>query len=85
MRNPLHPGEIVRTLIIDKDGLGMSVSGTARKMEVDRSTLHRILNGTSKITKYTAKRLSILLPNTDKDFWLDVQQNYDFNMVKMSE
>ncbi len=72
MHNPAHPGEVLR------DYLGeMDVTSLAQRLEVARTTLSRILNGHAGISASMAIRLAEVLPNTNPEFWLRMQMNYD--------
>jgi len=72
MHNPAHPGEVLR------DYLGeMDVTSLAQRLKVARTTLSRILNGHAGISASMALRLAEVLPNTNPEFWLRMQMNYD--------
>ena len=43
MKNPPHPGEVVRDAI--EKGLGLTVTAAAEGLGVSRKTLSQILNG----------------------------------------
>ena len=72
MFNPAHPGEVLREYIA-----GAEVTSLAQRLKVARTTLSRILNGHAGISAAMAIRLSEALPNTDPEFWLRMQMNYD--------
>ena len=74
MRNPPHPGEILRELCLEP--LGLSVTEAARALGVSRKTLSSILNGRSGISPEMAVRLSIAF-NTTAESWLRQQLQYD--------
>ena len=74
MHQPLHPGEIVRELCIENTGL--SIKEVALKLNIDRTTLSRLLNGHAGISADMAMRLSIAL-NTSIHIWLNLQRDYD--------
>lgn len=80
IHNPLHPGIIVHEILIESAKL--TVNEAADKLNVNRSTLSRLLNGHSGISPEMALRLSILLPNTDMTLWLNLQRDYDIWIVK---
>jgi addiction module HigA family antidote len=75
IHNPLHPGEILHEILIE--GAGLSVTEAAEKLDVNRATLSRLLNGHSGISAEMALRLSKLLPNTDMTLWMNLQRDYD--------
>lgn len=72
MHNPAHPGEVLRDYLGDPD-----VSSLARRLKVARTTLSRILNCHAGISASMAIRLAEVLPNTDPEFWLRMQMNFD--------
>lgn len=77
---PLHPGAIVHEILIV--GAKLSVTTAADKLKVNRSTLSRLLNGHAGISPKMALRLSILLPNTSMELWLNLQRDYDIWLAK---
>jgi antitoxin HigA-1 len=83
MHNPLHPGQIVYEILIE--GAHLSVTEAADKLEVNRSTLSRLLNGHSGISPDMALRLSKLLPKTDMMLWMNLQRDYDIWRTKKEQ
>ncbi len=77
---PLHPGFIVREILIV--GAELTVTEMAQKLDVHRTTVSRLLNGKAGISADMALRLSKLLPNTDIQFWLNLQRDYDIWTVQ---
>ena len=75
MHNPLHPGEIIKDILID--GAHLSVTDAAVCLDVNRTTLSRLLNGHIGISAEMAIRLSMLLKNTDVVMWMNLQRDYD--------
>ena len=71
MHNPPHPGLVLREWIEDR-----SVTEVAKRLNITRAMLSRILNGKASITAEMAVRLSILLGTSSK-VWSDMQQDYD--------
>jgi addiction module HigA family antidote len=74
IKKPLHPGEIVKEICIE--GTGLTVTQAARKLQVDRTTLSRLLNGHAGISPEMAIRLSMAL-NTGATMWMNLQRDYD--------
>ena len=74
MRNPPHPGEILRQLCIDP--LGLSVTEAAIGLGVSRKTLSSILNGRAGVSPEMAVRLSLAF-GTSSESWLNQQIQYD--------
>ena len=48
MKNPPHPGEVIRELCVDP--LGLTVTATAKALGVSRKTFSELLNGHSGIS-----------------------------------
>jgi len=74
MHNPLHPGEIIRSLCLEP--LGVTVTGAAKALGVSRKTLSAILNGRAGVSPEMAIRLSIAF-GTSAASWLNQQTQYD--------
>jgi antitoxin HigA-1 len=79
MYNPAHPGEVLREMITD--GLGININEAAKKLDVDRTTLSRLLNGRIAVSVDMALRLSKALDTTPR-FWLTMQQSYDLAPIR---
>ena len=71
MRNPPHPGEILREWMSE-----LTVTEAAVALQVSRGTLSKILNGKGGITADIALRLSQWL-GTSPGLWLGMQNQYD--------
>ncbi|MEJ0061751.1 MAG: HigA family addiction module antitoxin [Alphaproteobacteria bacterium] len=78
MKNPSHPGAIVRDII---DGLKLNVTAAAAALGVTRTTLSRILNGRAGLSPEMAVRLSKAFGST-AGFWLRLQLNYDLAQIE---
>jgi len=74
MRNPSHPGEIIREMYLTP--LNLTVTQAAKDLGVTRKTLSDILNGHGGISSEMALRLSGAF-GTTPEFWLQLQMNYD--------
>jgi addiction module HigA family antidote len=74
MRNPPHPGEVLRELCLEP--LGLTVTEAAKALGVSRKTLSAILNGRAGISPEMAVRLSIAF-DTSAESWLNQQIQYD--------
>ena len=55
MKNPPHPGDLIRTEIIG--ALGLSVTEAAEILQVRRATLSDLLHGKSNLTAEMALRI----------------------------
>ncbi|EEM1820597.1 HigA family addiction module antidote protein [Salmonella enterica subsp. enterica] len=74
MKNPVHPGEILREDVIAE--LGLSVTEVATRLGMSRAALSRVLNCHAAISPDLALRLEIAGVSTAKA-WLAMQLNYD--------
>lgn len=75
MFNPPHPGEILRDLYLKP--LALSISHTAKSIGVTRKTLSFLVNGKSDMSPAMAIRLSVAFSNSNPEYWLNLQQQYD--------
>lgn len=78
MKNPVHPGAIVRS---SPGELGLSVTEAAKVLGVTRPTISKIVNGRAAISPEMAIRLSKAFGSTP-EFWLRLQLNYDLAQVR---
>ena len=79
IHEPLHPGVIIKDILIDSTGL--TISAAADRLGVTRTTLSRLLNQHASVSPEMALRLSKLL-NTSVDMWVNLQSQYDiWNIV----
>ncbi len=79
MKNPVHPGRIVR-----HDGLeplALSVTAGAKILGVTRQTLNNVISGKSGISPVMAIRLSKAFGSTPET-WLRMQLAYDLAQVR---
>lgn len=74
MKNPPHPGELIRTEIIE--GLGLSVSKAAEILAVRRATLSVLLHGKAALTPEMALRIEKAI-SPDMHHLLRMQLAYD--------
>ncbi len=81
IHRPLHPGKIIRSILVEKEGANLSITELSEKLNVNRTTLSRLINGHSGISVDMALRLSKLLPNTDIIFWMNLQRDYDISIT----
>ena len=79
MKNPAHPGRIVRSACLEP--LGLSVTEAAEVLGVTRQTLNNVIHGKSGISPQMAIRLSKAFGST-AGFWLRLQLNYDLAQVE---
>ncbi len=81
MKNPSHPGEIIRDLCIEP--LGLTITKAAEGLGVTRKTLSLLLNGHAGISPEMAMRLSQAFGRSPES-WLQLQAAYDLSQVKTS-
>ncbi len=74
MKNPPHPGRIIRQECIEP--LGLTVTAAATGLGVARKTLSEILNGRSGISPEMALRLAKAF-GSSAEVWLGLQMDYD--------
>jgi len=74
MKNPAHPGEVIRALCIEP--LDLTVTDAARALGVSRKTLSMLLNGRCGISPEMAIRLSKAFGGSAES-WLVQQAQYD--------
>lgn len=74
IKNPPHPGEIIRDLYLEP--LGLSVTEAAAGLGVTRKTLSLLVNGHADISGEMSARLSKAFGRTPET-WLQLQMQYD--------
>ncbi len=74
MRNPPHPGGVVRRLCLD--ALGLTVTEAAKGLGVTRQALSDLLNEKAGISVEMAIRLSKAF-GSSPETWLAMQMAYD--------
>ena len=74
MHNPPHPGEFIREVYLDPNGI--TGRQLAAKLGVASSTLTRVLNGNNGISSEMALRLSKALGRSAES-WMIMQDNFD--------
>ena len=74
MKNPPHPGDLIRTEIIE--ALGLTVSKASEILRVRRATLSDLLHGKAALTPEMALRIEKAF-GPDMDHLLRMQLAYD--------
>jgi addiction module HigA family antidote len=74
MKNPPHPGDLIRTEVIE--ALGLSVSKAAEILQVRRATLSDLLHGKASLTPEMALRIEKAF-GPQMDHLLRMQLAYD--------
>jgi antitoxin HigA-1 len=82
MKNPVHPGRIVRHDCLEP--LGLTVSAAAKVLGVSRQALNNIVNGKSGISPDMAIRLSKAFGSTPET-WLQMQLAFDLAAARKEE
>lgn len=79
MKNPPHPGSLLRADVIDE--LELSVTHVAERLGMSRVALSRVLNGRAAISPDLAIRLEMAGVSTARA-WLAMQSNYDLAQAR---
>jgi antitoxin HigA-1 len=82
MKNPVHPGLIVRHDCLEP--LGLSVTAGAKVLGITRQALNNVVNGKSGISPEMAIRLSKAFGSTPET-WLRMQLAYDLAQARKDE
>ncbi len=82
MKNPPHPGTMLRHDVLDPLGLG--VTEAARKLGISRVALSRVLNGHAGISPELAIRLEQAGVSTAR-FWIGLQSNFDLARARATK
>ena len=80
MKNPPHPGEIIREDVIG--ALGLSVTRAAEILGVRRATLSDVTNGKAAVSAEMALRLEKAF-GVNMDLLLNMQAGYDGAQARM--
>jgi addiction module HigA family antidote len=79
MKNPPHPGELVRYDCLEP--LGLSITDAAKALKISRQALNNLVNKKSGISPEMAVRLSKAF-NGSAEFWMRLQLNYDLAQIE---
>jgi addiction module HigA family antidote len=74
MFNPPHPGEILSELWLEP--LGLTVTQTAKQLNVARKTVSALVNGKTGVSPEMAVRLELAF-GKNAESWLAAQAAYD--------
>jgi addiction module HigA family antidote len=78
MKNPLHPGDLVKESL---EELGMSVADAAKALHITRQQLYNIINCKSAISPEMALRFEAAFGGS-AEMWLRMQAPYDLAQVR---
>jgi addiction module HigA family antidote len=79
MKNPAHPGRIVRSACLEP--LGLSIAEGAKILGVTRQALNNVVTGKSGISPEMAIRLTKAFGSTEET-WLRMQLAYDLAVAR---
>jgi addiction module HigA family antidote len=82
MKNPAHPGRIVKSACLEP--LGLSITEGAKILGVTRQTLTKIVNGKSGISAEMAIRLAKAFGST-AETWVRIQASYELAQARKDE
>ena len=74
MKNPPHPGKVVRVSCLEP--LGLSVTEGAKALGVSRQALSNLVNGRARVSSEMAIRLAKAFGSTTET-WIRLQTAYD--------
>ena len=78
LKGPMHPGEVLKELYLDP--LDMGAIAFARRLDVPRTRIERLVKGVTSVTPDTALRLARAF-NTTPAYWMNMQTNYDMSVA----
>ena len=79
LKTPSHPGEVLAELYLEP--LGMSAIALAKRLNVPRTRIERLVKGETSLTVDTAMRLSKFFGNTP-EYWMNLQRAYDLTRAR---
>ena len=79
MKNPVHPGRVIRDACLEP--LNLSVTAGARALGVTRQALNNVVNEKAAISPEMAVRLSKAFGGT-AETWLAMQAAYDLAQLR---
>ncbi len=79
MKKPSHPGEVLAELYLGP--LDMSAIALAKRLNVPRTRIERLVKGETALSADTAMRLSKFFGNT-AEFWLNLQRAWDLALAR---
>jgi len=80
MKNPPHPGELIREEVIH--ALGLTITSAARILRVRRATLSDVANGKASVSAEMALRLEKAF-GVSMDLLLRMQAGYDAAQARL--
>ena len=74
LKKPSHPGVVLTELYLEP--LGMSAIALAKRLNVPRTRIERLVKGETAVSVDTAMRLSKFF-GTTAELWINLQRAYD--------
>lgn len=74
MKTPSHPGEVLSELYLEP--LDMSPIALAKRLQVPRTRIERLVKGETALTVDTAIRLATFF-RTTPEYWMNLQRAWD--------
>ena len=74
LRTPSHPGTVLQELYLLP--LTMSATTLARRLQIPRTRIERLVKGQTAITVDTAMRLARFF-STEPEYWMNLQRAWD--------
>ena len=81
MKNPVHPGELVKENLSE---LGLTTALAAKGLGVTRQQLHKVISGRSAVTPEMALRFEKAFGGS-ADMWMRMQAAYDLAQARRNE
>ena len=81
LKNPVHPGEILRDDFLAE--FGLTAGKVAKAVKVPRTRIERIVNEQRVVTADTAFRLATFF-GTTPEFWMNLQSSYDLSVARQN-
>lgn len=82
MKNPPHPGRVIRQDCIEP--LGLTITAAAKALGVTRQALNNVVNGKAGISPEMAVRLSKAFGGS-AEMWGRLQSNFDLAQVRSED
>ena len=79
LESPSHPGEVLVELYLEP--LGMSALALAKRLNVPRTRIERLVKGETSVTVNTAMRLSKFF-GTTPELWMNLQRAHDLAQAR---
>jgi addiction module HigA family antidote len=78
LKNPVHPGEILKEEFLDE--LELTAGKLAKALHVPRTRIERLVTQKMGVSADTAFRLARFF-GTTPEFWLNLQRGYDLSVT----